>query len=119
MTTLYTNLPNKNKNTDYFQNFENQSISINPATLAIIQGFFTKRGFSENSATLIGETIIRQSVTDGYNPLQILDTMKSLEKVQISGIIAEILNYNRFKSSSLGVTSSNLTFPEIKRNIIP
>lgn len=119
MPKLYNNLPQKKSKPDYFQDYQNSPIAINPATLSIIQGFFTSRGFSDSSAKTISETIIRQSVIDGYNPLQIVDTMRSLDKVQISAIIAEILNYNRFKTSSLGRSGSTLKYPEIRRNILP
>ena len=48
---------------------------------------------------------------------QILDTLKGLDNVQLSGLVSEILNYNRFKSSSLGYADKPQPHPEIQRNI--
>lgn len=120
MRPFYTNLPYKakSKTVENFKNYQNQPVTVNPAVLDMTVGFFTSRGFNENSARLIAETVISQAVSDGFNPMQILDTMKSLDKIEISGIVAEILNYSRYKSSSLGIKSSVLSFPEIRRNIL-
>jgi hypothetical protein len=44
--------------------------------------------------------------------------MKSLNQIEMSSIVAEILNFNRYKSSSLGYAAQNNTNNEILRNII-
>jgi hypothetical protein len=49
--------------------------------------------------------------------MQILDTLRGLDNVQLSGLVSEILNYNRFKSSSLGYADKPQPHPEIQRNI--
>jgi hypothetical protein len=38
--------------------------------------------------------------------------------VEISALVGEILNYNRFKTSSLGITRPPTPAEEIQRNII-
>ena len=53
-----------------------------------------------------------------YNRMQILDTLKGLNNVELSALVSEILNYNRFKSSSLGYARGFTPNPEIQRNII-
>jgi hypothetical protein len=44
--------------------------------------------------------------------------MKGLTDVEISGLITEILNYNRFKTSSLGTASPFTPAEEVARNIV-
>jgi hypothetical protein len=92
-------------------------VEINSSVLAAMKGYFTNRDFGEVAAESIAVTIIRQAKQDGYNPMQILDTLKGLDDVQLSGLVSEILNYNRFKSSSLGYADKPQPHPEIQRNI--
>jgi hypothetical protein len=119
---VYTNLPptNSNKNSTLlgFQSYQSLPMGVDPTVYAAVVGFFTSRGFQDLAAELISETIIIQAKQDGYNPLQILDSLKGLDQVDISGLVAEILNYNRYKTSCLGISQVNVTSTEISRNIL-
>jgi hypothetical protein len=118
----YTNLPpnteNKNITISKFDQYQSIPMGIDPAVYAAAIGFFTSRGFDDTAAEMISEVIITQAKQDGYNPMQILDTLRGIEDVNISGLVAEVLNYNRFKSSSLGYASKRQLNPEIERNIM-
>jgi hypothetical protein len=50
--------------------------------------------------------------------MQILDTLKGLDSVEISALVAEILNYNRFKTSYLGYALAFTPRIEVSRNIV-
>jgi hypothetical protein len=118
----YTNLPSyteKSNTVKGFEGYQNSAIGHDPTTYAAFAGFFQSRGFQEVASEVISETILTQAKQDGYNPMQILDTLKGLDNVSISGIVAEILNYNRYKSSSLGSGTISPTNAEVERNIIP
>lgn len=104
--------------TKEFQSFSASQIEVNPTILAAITGFFNSKGFNEISSETIASIIYTQSKNDGYNPMQILDTLKTLEDVELSALISEILNYNRFKSSNLGIAEIFSTNEIIARNII-
>lgn len=123
MRSNYTNLPitinQKSKTVKAFEDYQNLPSGIDPNVYAAMTGYFTSRGFEELAAELLSETIILQAKTDGYNPMEILDTLKGLNQLELSAIVAEILNYNRYKSSSLGYIPDIPTNPEISRNIIP
>jgi hypothetical protein len=80
--------------------------------------FFTNRGFGEVAAESITITVMTQAKQDGYNPMQILYTLKGLSNVELSGLVSEILNYNRFNSSSFGYAQKIKSNAEIQRNII-
>lgn len=120
MNQNYSNIPvNKSQDSTVqaFDSYTNTPVEINSSVLAAMKGYFTNRDFGEVSAESIAVTIIRQAKQDNYNPMQILDTLKGLDNVQLSGLVSEILNYNRFKSSSLGYADRPQPHPEIQRNI--
>ena len=122
MSKSYSNLPlsisNASSTVKAFENYQQMPVEIDSTTLAAIKGYFTNNGFDATAAESIAIIIIKQSKQDGYNPMQILDTLKGVSSVELSGIVAELLNYNRFKSSSLGYAQPFQTNPEIERNII-
>ena len=121
MSTTFSNIPtsiDKNATVQAFDNYYSQPVELNAGTLAAMTGYFTGRGFGEVSAESITVIIMKQAKQDGYNPMEILDTLRGLTDVELSGIVSEILNYNRFKSSSLGYAAAFQPNPEIARNII-
>lgn len=101
-----------------FNSFYSAPIEIDSTVLAAIKGYFTNRGFEPTSAESLAITIITQCKQSGYNPMEILDTLKGLTNVELSGLISEILNYNRLKTSSLGYAQPFSTNPEVARNIL-
>lgn len=119
---MKSNLPLSSSNSDAtvqaFDAYYSSPVEINASVYAAMTGYFTNRGFEKTAADSISTIIIRQAVTDGYNPMQILDSLKGLSSVELTGLVAEILNYNRLSTSSLGVAKTFKTHPEIARNII-
>ena len=81
-------------------------------------GFFESKGFGEVAAESVAITVLTQSVKEGYSSMQVMDTLKGLGQVEISGLVAEILNYNRFKTSLLGVAQFYSPSDEVTRNIV-
>lgn len=122
MTSLKSNLPysgtNKDATVQAFDSYYESPIEISATAYAAMTGYFTSKGFEIVAAESISTIIMRQSKTDGYNPMQILDSLKGLSDVELSGLVAEILNYNRLSTSSLGVAKPFITHPEVERNII-
>ena len=113
--------PAANPSSDTVQAFDDyfvDPIELDATVLAAVTGFFTNKGFGEVSSEYIAVTIVTQSMQDGYNPMQLLDTLRGLASVELSGLVAEILNYNRFKSSSLGFATAFKPNEQVQRNII-
>jgi len=100
-----------------FTAYYSQPITLNANSLTAMTGFFASRGFDESSASKISVTIQQQAKKDGYNPMQILDTLRGLDNVEISALVSEILNYNRFKTSFLGYALAFQPHAEVLRNI--
>ena len=125
MSTFYNNLPQTKKNQDssqmtikVFDNYTQSPVTINATTYDAAVAFFSSRGFQKDAAESTALIIIRQAKLDGLNPFQLLDTLKGLENLQLNNLITELLNYNRYKSSSLGVASPFTPNGEVARNII-
>ena len=121
MTDLYSNLPASSSSSPMVNAYDayfNKPLELNAGVLHGMKGFFASRGFEESSAEAISVIIIKQAKSDGYNPMTIMDTLKGLDNVEISALVSEILNYNRFKSSFLGYARQFNTSSEISRNIL-
>lgn len=87
------------------------------STLNSMKGFFESKSFDSNAAESISVIIMKQARIDGYNPMQILDTLRGLDEVEISALVSEILNYNRIKTSFLGYARQFNPNGEVLRNI--
>jgi hypothetical protein len=121
MNQVYSNIPvgkTQDQTVQAFDAYFSTPVEINSTVLAAMTGYFTSRGFGQVAAESIAVTIIKQAKQDGYNPMQILDTLRGLNDVELSGLVSEILNYNRFKTSNLGYAQESKPHPEIARNII-
>jgi hypothetical protein len=125
MSLAYSNLPSDSSNPSssdntvkFFDQYYVQPLDVDNNSLLLMQAFFEKRGFGKASAEFTSSIIISQATLDGYNPIALLDTLKGLSDAEISGIVAEILNNNRFKSSALGIYFGFSSPDEIQRNII-
>lgn len=125
MTTYYNNLPQAAKSQDssqmtikLFDNYTGTPVSVEAGTYDAVVGFFGSRGFKDDAAQSTAYIIIKQAIADNLNPFQLVDTLKGLNDVQISNLVTELLNYNRYKSSSLGSASPFEPAEDVARNII-
>ena len=80
-------------------------------------GFLESRNFSRDSAEVISLTILTQAKRENYNPMALIETMKTLNDVEMSTIVAEVLNFNRFKTSMLGSVQNVAPVDNVRRNI--
>jgi hypothetical protein len=121
----YNNIPqsktesNSDLTVKVFDQYFQAPIDLNNNELIAMIGFFETRGFDKDSAESTALIILKQAKKDNYNPMQIMDTLTGLSNVEISGLVAEILNYNRFKTSSLGVSQLYAPADDVVRNILP
>ncbi len=121
---MYTNIPidpttsSSDKTLKVFDNYNTPPVQLNNNVLTAMVGFLEKNGFSNGSAESIAIAILAQAKKDGYNAMALLDTLKGLNGVELSALIAEILNFNRFKTSSLGIIQQVLPVDDVKRNIV-
>lgn len=102
-----------------FDTYYQTPIDLNNNELIAMTSFFEKRGFQPVAAESTALVILKQAKKDGYNSMQILNTLGGLSDVEISSLVSEILNYNRFKTSALGVVQQVTPQGEVLRNILP
>lgn len=117
---MYTNIPSNNPNpiaTAYSNAYE-KPLALETNTYNLMKGFFEGKGFDKLASDILATTFIKQSVADGYNALDVLGTLKTMDNFKLTGVVNEILNYNRFKTSYLGTTSGVIPFEPISRNIV-
>lgn len=121
---MYTNIPiekptsSSDSTLKTFNNYNTAPTQLNNNTLIAMKGILETRGFSTDSAENIAIAILAQAKQDGYNPMVILETVKGLGQAELSSLVAEILNNNRYKTSNLGVIQSVIPVEYVKRNII-
>jgi hypothetical protein len=123
---MFTNLPfniteksSSDSTVKAFNLYNDIPVEIDNQTLVAMTGFLETRGFALESAENIAIVIMIQSVRDQFNPMTVLETMKKLGENDLSQIIAEILNYNRLKTSVLGSVQQITPVELVKRNIVP
>ena len=103
---------------EFFDKYFTDPISYSATQVDSVVGFFLKRGFEESSATGVATVLLQQAKIDNVNVYTLLDTLKGLEDVQISGLVGEIVNYNRSKVSVIGFKTDNTITRQESRNIV-
>lgn len=121
---IYNNVPQEkaasssDATVKVFNQYFQAPVDLNNNELIAMTGFFQKRGFGAVAAESTALTVLTQAKKDGYNAMQIMDTLTGLTNVEISGLVAEILNYNRFKTSLIGVSQKYTPSDEVLRNVL-
>lgn len=112
-------MENKDITTEFFNNFYNLDISYNASEVDAVIGYFLKRGFQQVSAVNTAGILLQQAKIDDLNVQELIDTLKGVTDVQLSLIVAQILNFNREKTSVLGFRDESEKFELFdQRNVV-
>jgi len=103
---------------EFYNKFFTESISYSANQVDSVVGFFQKRGFDESSATGVATVLLQQAKIDEVNVFTLLDTLKGLTDIQISGLVGEIVNYNRSKVSVVGFKNADSVEKQETRNVV-
>lgn len=103
---------------EFFDKYFVDPISYSATQVDSVVGFFLKRGFDQSSATGVSTVLLQQAKIDDVNVFTLLDSLKGLTEVQISGLVGEIVNYNRSKVSVIGFKTENTVSRQEARNIV-
>jgi hypothetical protein len=103
---------------EFFNKFFVEPISYPANQVDAVVGYFEKRGFDTISATGVATVLLQQAKIDNVNVFKLLDTLKGISDVQLSQVVAEILNYNRSKVSTLGYKINSTSDRTESRNIV-
>ena len=99
---LPLNAQNKDKTKQFFENYYSERLEFNSNEVDAVLQYFEKRGFGKSSTTSVSSILLQQAKRDGVDVFKLLDTLKGLDEVQLSALVAEILNVNREKTSAVG-----------------
>lgn len=102
----------------FFDRYYTKPINFNDNDLNSVVGFFESRGFDKTSAIAVSVTLLNQAKLDGIKIYKLLDTLKGYQDLQLSAVVAEVLNYNRKKTSAVGFRKTVVENKIEKRNII-
>lgn len=103
----------------YFDTYGKPDLPVSADEASSTISFFESRGFSKSAASATASTILNQAKINGTPVFQLLDTLKGLSSIQLSAVVAEILNNNRKPTSTLGYRLNTINKTEITRNIAP
>lgn len=108
-----------NKTTQqFFDNYYSEQIPFNSNDVDRVIGHFQKRGFEQTAAINTALVLLRQASVDKLNVNELIDTLKGISDVQLSNVVAQILNANREKTSQLGYKEKTKEISFEQRNII-
>jgi hypothetical protein len=122
---MYTNIPiekptsSSDSTLKTFNTYNSRPTELNNNTLIAMKGILETRGFNTDTSENIAIAVLEQAKSDGYNPMVILETVRGLGQAELSALVAEILNNNRFKTSNLGVIQTVIPVENVQRNILP
>lgn len=103
---------------EFFDSYYNKKLQFPANEFDAVITFFTKRNFDKTSAISVGQSLLTQAKVDNVNVFKLLDTLKGLTEVQLSRVVAEILNNQRTKTSMLGFKIQS-TFDYLeRRNVV-
>ena len=102
----------------FFDKFFVNQISFPSNQIDAVVGFFLKHGFDPDSARSTSIVLLNQARVDNVNVFTLLDTLKALSDVQLSQVVAEVLNAYREKVSVLGYRVSTVSDTFESRNIL-
>jgi len=113
-----TNRSSDKKVTQVFDNYFNKKLSFPSNEVDAVVAFFEKRGFEKSAAIATSTSLLNQAKIDGVKVFTLLDTLKGFNEVQLSAVVAEILNYSRLRTSVLGYKIQGSTEKLERRNIV-
>ena len=102
----------------FFDKFYQRTVSFPAVQIDAAVAFFLKRGFDQNSARSTAIILLNQARADNVEVFQVLDTMAGLTDVQLSQVVAQILNSYRENTSLLGYRVSPVENVYESRNIL-
>jgi hypothetical protein len=124
-TSIPSNLPQNLINADsadkvrkFFDTYFISPITFPSAEIDAVIGFFSKRGFDELASNSTAIILLQQAKIDNVNVFTLLDTLGGLQDIQLSAVVAEVLNYNRQKISTLGYRREDPSDLLEKRNVL-
>jgi hypothetical protein len=114
-------IPNQTGNVDvktFFNNYFSTPISFPAQQIDATVAFFQKRGFDTSSARSTAIVLLTQARVENVNVFTLLDSLKGLTDIQLSQVVAQVLNSYRENTSQLGYRIQPVANTYEARNIL-
>lgn len=116
-------IPNISKRSDkgvqlFFDTYYNTQINLLDNELSVVISFFEEAGFEKTVAVAVGTVLLRQAKNENIKIFELIDTLKTLDGTKLSSVVAEILNYNRKRTSVVGFRKQKVKTTIESRNIL-
>ena len=102
----------------FFDTYFKNPVSFPAAEIDATVAFFTKRGFDSSSASSTAIIMLNQARIENVSVFTLLDKLKGLTDVQLSQVVAQVLNSYRENTSLLGYRTAVQTDTFEARNIL-
>lgn len=102
----------------FYDNFFNHEVTFPSNQIDATVGFFLKRDFDIESARATSIVLLNQARIDNVNVFELIDSLKTLTDIQLSQIVAQVLNASREKTSLLGYRIASIENIYETRNIL-
>lgn len=115
------NLPNTLvdvENKQFFDKFFTHEVTFPAGEIDAAVGFFLKKGFEQDAARSTAIVLLNQARLDNVSTFKLLDTLKVLTDMQLSQIVAQVLNAYRDKVSILGYRIESTANTYESRNVL-
>jgi len=109
---------NDKKVTEFFDKYFTKKLEFSTNEVDAVIAFFEKRGFDRSAAISTGTILLQQAKLDDLKVFVLLDTLKDFDETKLSAVVAEVLNYNRINTSTLGFKSNAVVDTLEKRNVV-
>lgn len=103
----------------YFNNFFRTEINVSQNVDDAIIGYFEQVSDSKEGARALAAAVIMTAVSQGINPMDVLEEFKTMDAGQLNSYLTMFLNLNRVGTSYLGVKNGPSTNKYVSRMIRP
>ena len=80
------------RTTEFFDKYFTKKLNFPTNEVDAVIGFFLKRGFDKTAAQSTSTVLLEQAKIDNVNIFTLLDTLRGLNEIQLSTVVAEVLN---------------------------
>jgi hypothetical protein len=117
---MASNLPQQSAGDvkNFFDNLIKNEVTFPAAEIDATVGFFLKRGFDQTSANATSIVLLSQARNDGVPVFSLVDKLKGLTDLQLTQVIAQVLNAEREGTSLLGYRVETVVNTYEARNIL-
>ena len=103
---------------NFFDTYYSRPLNLSDNDLNSVVTFFERQGFDRSASISVANVLLSQSKEQDIKIYKLIDTLRSFDGNKLSSIVAEILNYDRKRTSVIGFKTKKQRKTIESRNII-